>query len=168
MLVGCAVYIKQILNNFLCENRLSDSLSTATLISGTSPPSYKEKTKLKFRDYIEIPYEETRNDNTTRTIGGIALYSSNNSSGGWYFISLIIGYPVHKIIWTIRPASDLILLNVKKIAQRQNQNLIGKISKYLSRRMLESIKNNDSDSNINAETENTDHEDYDDELNGDI
>ena len=66
------------LNNFPCENELSDTLSPATLITGTPSTSYKEITKLKFGDYVEIPYEdeETRNDNTTRTMSGIALYPS--------------------------------------------------------------------------------------------
>ena len=85
MVVGCAVYTTKMLNNLPCENGLSDTLSPATLITGTPPPSYKEITWLKFGDYVEIPCEETRNNNATRTIGGTALNPSNNSSGGWYF-----------------------------------------------------------------------------------
>ena len=96
MVVGCAVYKTKMLNNLPCENGLSDTLSPATLITGTPPPSYKELTKLKFGDYVEIPYEEISNDNRTRTMGDIRLYLSNNSSGGCYFISLITGYPFHK------------------------------------------------------------------------
>ena len=75
-------------------------------------------------------------------MGGIALYPSNNSSGGWYVMSLITVHQVHESTWTIRPVSDLVLLKVKEIAQRQNQNLIGKnFDKYLSRRMLNYINN---------------------------
>ena len=172
MVVGCAVYTTKMLNNLPCENGLSDTLSPATLITGKPPPSYKKITKLKFGDYVEIPYEETRNDNTTRTMEGIALYPSDNSSGGWYFMSLITGYPVHKYTWTIRPASDLVLLKVKEIAQKQNQNLIGRnfkyFDKYLSRRMFDNINNNDLDSNKNSETENTNYEVDDDEPIDDI
>ena len=62
------------LNNLACENGLSYTLSPATLITGTPPTSYKDITKLMFGDNVEIPHEETRNDNTTRTMGGIALY----------------------------------------------------------------------------------------------
>ena len=142
------------------------------LITGNPQPSYKEITKLKFGDYIEIPYEETRNDNTTRTMGEIVFYRSNNSSRGCYFMSLIIGYPVHKSIWTIRPASYLVLLTVKEIAQRQNQKLIGEnfkyFDKYLYRRMIDNINNNDLDLNINAEIENTNYEDNDDDPIDDI
>ena len=160
------------LNNMPSENGILDNLSPATLITGIPPPSYKEITKLKFGDYVEIPYEETKNDNTTRIMGGIALYPSNNSSVGWYVISLITGYPVHKYTWTIRPTSDLVLLKVKEIAQRQNQNLIGKnfkyFDKYLSMRMLDNINNNDLDLNINLETENTNYKDNDDDLIDDI
>ena len=74
MTVGCVVFTTKMLNNLPCENGLSDILSPATQITGTPPPSYKEISKLKFGNYVEIPYEETRNDNTTRTMGAIALY----------------------------------------------------------------------------------------------
>ena len=93
MVVGCTVYTTKILNDLSCENGLSNTLSPATLITGTPPPSYKEITKLKFRDNVEIPYEETRNDNITRTMEGIALYPFDNSSGGWHSMSSITGYP---------------------------------------------------------------------------
>ena len=160
------------LNSLPCENGLSNILSPATLITRTPQLSYKEITKLKFGDYVEIPYEETRNNNTTRTMGGIVLYPSNKSSGGWYFISLITGYPVHKYTWTIRPASDLILLKVKEISQKHNKKLIGKnikyFDKYLSKRMMDNIKNNDLDLNINSKTKNTNYEDNDDDLIDDI
>ena len=65
MIVGCVVYTTKMLNNLPYKNGLSDTLSPAALIIGIPPPSYKEMTKLKFGDYVEIPYEETRNDNTT-------------------------------------------------------------------------------------------------------
>ena len=103
---------------------------------------------------------------------GIALYPSNNCSGGWYFMLLVTGYPVHKYTWTIKPASDLVLLKVKEIVQRQNHYLIGKNLKYfdknLSRRMLDNINNNELDLNINSETENTNNEEDNNEPNDDI
>ena len=88
-------------------------------------------------------------------MGGIALFPSNNSSEGWYFMSLITGYKVHKYTWTIRPANDLVSLKVKETALSQNENIIGKnfkyFYKYLFRRMLDNINNNELD--LNSETE---------------
>ena len=55
ILVGCVVYTTKMLNNLPCGNGLSDTLSPATLVTETPPPSYKEITKLKFGDYVEIP-----------------------------------------------------------------------------------------------------------------
>ena len=58
MVVGCAVYRTKILNNLPCENGLSETLSPATLITGTPPPRYIETTKLNLTKQFYIPYKK--------------------------------------------------------------------------------------------------------------
>merc|ERR1719203_847214 len=88
------------MNITAAENGLSQEISPTTLVTGDPPPSFNEICKLKFGDYVQTALGRTRNDQTARTIGAIALYPSGNTSGGWYFMSLLTGQVVHRYSWT--------------------------------------------------------------------
>ena len=66
---------------------MSDTLSSAALITGRPSPTYDEIMKVGYGDYVHA-YTETKNDMSPRAVGAIALYPAKNGQGGWYFLSL--------------------------------------------------------------------------------
>ena len=49
------------------------------------------------------------NTNGSRRVGAIVLYSSGNSQGGWYFMSVLTGDRLRRYQWTELPVgSDVI------------------------------------------------------------
>ena len=86
MIAGCAMHTLKSINQLPSYNGLSRNLSPSTLVTGAAPPDFNAVTQLNFGDYVHTAYGKTRNDNTTRSVGAIALYPSGNSSGSWYFM----------------------------------------------------------------------------------
>lgn len=82
MVAGCAVYVNQLLNMIPSNSGISDIHSPSTLVTDEPAPDYHEVTKLRFGDYVHTTHGQTKNDNTSRTTGAIALYPSKNMTGG--------------------------------------------------------------------------------------
>ena len=130
MTVGCVMYVLKQVNHLPSRSGLSQDLSPATLITGEPTPSYKEITKLKFGDYVQTKYGKTTSDSAARTVGAIALYPSDNTSGGWFFMSLLSGKILHRYSWTKMEITEDVIHRITSTAQNEGQGLIGANFKY--------------------------------------
>ena len=130
MIVGCVMYVLKHVNHLPSRGGLSQDLSPATLITGDPTPSYQELTKLKFGDYVHTAYGKTTNDQTTRTVGAIALYPSGNTSGGWFFMSVLSGKVLHRYSWTKMTITQDVLQRLTDMAINEGQGLVGDYFKY--------------------------------------
>ena len=130
MVTGCAMHVLKSINGLPSENGLSTVLSPHTLITGEAAPSFKEICNLNFGDYVQTSHGRTTNDSTARTVGAISLFPSGNTSGGWYFMSLLTGNVIHRYSWTEMNAGADIVHRVKELAIEQGQSLIGRNFKY--------------------------------------
>lgn len=130
MTVGCVMYVLKHVNRLPSRSGLSHDLSPATLITGDPTPSYKEITKLKFGNYVQTKYGKTTNDQTARTVGDIALYSSGNTSGEWFFMSLLSGTILNRYRWTKMEITEDVIQWITSMAINEGQGLIGETFKY--------------------------------------
>lgn len=80
LIVGAVISAIRSRNQLPAPHGISNTLSPATLITGEPSPDYITLSTLKFGDYVHT-YEGTSNNNTSRTIPALALYSSGNTSG---------------------------------------------------------------------------------------
>ena len=112
------------INQLPSNNGLSNTLSPSTLITGEPTPDFNNIIKLNFGDYVLTPPGKTKNDQSPRRIGAIALYPSKNASGGWYFMSLVTGQILHRYSWEKLPIADDVINAVHAIADRQLQKPI--------------------------------------------
>lgn len=106
------------LNDFPPEDGVSDTMSPATLIAGRPPPTYDELMKVSHGSYVHA-YTETKNDETARAVGAIALYPCGNTQGGWYFMSLKTGKRIKCYKWTVAPICDQVIKRVHQLAERE-------------------------------------------------
>ena len=140
MIVGCMMYVLKCINNLPAENGLSKEISPTTLVTGDPPPSFDELCKLKFGDYVQTALGRTRNNQTARTIGAVALYPSGNTSGGWYFMSLLTGQVVHRYSWTKLKVTEDVIQRVNGLGIEEGRGVIGTNFKYTYDRNGEDIQ----------------------------
>jgi len=124
MVAGAAMHALISINQLPSNNGLSNILSPSTLITGESTPDFNNIIKLNFGDYVLTPPGKTKNDQSPRRIGAIALYPSKNASRGWYFMSLVTGQILHRYSWIKLPIADDMINAVHAIADKQMQKPI--------------------------------------------
>jgi len=128
IVVGCVTHIIKGSNQLPSEYGLSTKIRPATLITGVSGPNYHQIKKLDFGDYVHTYNVKGRkNTNTTKSVGAIALYSSGNDQGSWYFMSLLTGnriYRIHMYQWTELTVGNDILNRVNRLALDEEQPLV--------------------------------------------
>jgi len=124
MVAGAAMHALISINQVPSPNGLSDTLSPSTLITGEPTPDYHNIIRLNFGDYVLTAPGKTKNDQSPRRIGAIALYPSKNASGGWYFMSLTTGQILHRYSWNKMPIADDVVNAVHLLADKQSQKSI--------------------------------------------
>ena len=125
MVAGAAMHTLISLNQMPANNGISTTLSPSTLVTGKAIPDFNHIIKLNFGEYVLTSSGKTSSDVTSpRKIGAIALYPSNNHSGGWYFMSLTTGYVIHRYSWDIQPVSQDVIQRVEEIATKQKQHKV--------------------------------------------
>jgi hypothetical protein len=82
--------------------------------------------KIEFGVYAQV-YEDSGPTNTVRarTTGVIALTPTGNAQGGYYFLSLTTGRKLSRQQWDELPMPDGVIATVERIAQTDNQPLVG-------------------------------------------
>ena len=123
MTKGCVYTAIKNLNAFPALNRVSNSLSPSTLITGKPPLNFNHLIKIKYGDYAQV-FKETKNDMSERTASAIALYSTGNIQASWYFLSLATGKRITGYQWTVLPITTDVLHRVHDLATAQNQERI--------------------------------------------
>ena len=61
-------------------------------------------------------YTKTKNDESARAVGAIALYPCGNTQSGWYFMSLRTGKRIRCYKWTVAPICDRVIKRVHQLA----------------------------------------------------
>jgi hypothetical protein len=115
----------KVMIQFPVQNGVSDTLSPLTIMTGKPTPDYNDM-KIKFGVYAQV-FEENNPTNTpiTRTTGAIALTPTGNAQGGQYFMSLTTGRKLSRQQWDELPMSDGVIAVVERMAQAENQPLLG-------------------------------------------
>jgi hypothetical protein len=113
------------LNQFPTKKGVSDTLSPLTIMTGRPNPNHNDM-KIEFGAYAQV-YEDGGPTNTVRarTTGPIALTPTGNAQGGYYFLSLTTGRKLSRQQWDELPMPDGVIATVERIAQTDNQPLVG-------------------------------------------
>jgi len=124
--------------------------------------------RMNFGEYVHVyNVRGVTNNNQSRTVGAIALYSSNNLQGGWYFMSLDSGRSIHRRQWTKLPITDDVIKRVDELAERENQPLISANFKYTwdkqSEHVIEDVETHDISNNDETDFEDMELQDVVDE-----
>jgi hypothetical protein len=110
------VVIKWI-NAFPPTNGVSKTMSPAMIVQGLPKPNLQYK-RIVYGSYA-LMYIGTKNDQSTRSIPGIALNPSNEH-GGHYFMSLYDGKRLHSYEWKELPIDDDVISRVEELATRED------------------------------------------------
>ena len=79
---------------------------------------YNKHCRIGFGEYTKI-YDETKNDMTERTVGGICLGPMNNVQGGYQFMKLSTGRVITKLKKIKIPMTQEIVDRVIEIGKQQ-------------------------------------------------
>jgi hypothetical protein len=104
---------------------VSDTLSPLTIMTGRPNLDYNDM-KIEFGAYAQV-YEDGGPTNTVRarTTRAIALTPTSNAQGGYYFLSLTTGRKLSRQQWDELPMPNGVIAAVERIAETDNQPLIG-------------------------------------------
>ena len=84
------------LNNIPAENGVSTTISPVTIVAGLPSPDYNIINRIPFGAYAQVTeVHDPRNNNQSRITGAIALYTTGNQQGLYYFMSLSTGRRIH-------------------------------------------------------------------------
>jgi hypothetical protein len=119
-----ALHAVRTINMLPHPDGVSTSLSPATIITGVHKPDYRSM-PLEFGTYVQV-YDGTSNDTKSRTLGAIATNPTGNSSGDYYFMSLAMGFRIHRRSWTVLPISDSVISRVEALAFQEEMPPIDK------------------------------------------
>ena len=79
--------------------------------------NYKTDLALNFGDYCEIhEYDEVTNSMKPRTVAAIALMSTGNAQGSWWFLKLNTGKAVRRDRWISMPLSEDMVEKLNRMA----------------------------------------------------
>ena len=97
------------LNQFTAKDSISNNMSTLTMMTGKPFPDYNKLT-LEFGTYINIfKNNDPTNTTRTRTTPAITLKPTGSGQGGYFFMSLVTGYPVDRQQWTVLPMPNHVI-----------------------------------------------------------
>ena len=114
MVRDLAEFAVRAINMVPSADGVSDSMSPETIVTGKPKVDYRTM-KLEFGTYVQV-YDGTSNDTKSRTLGAIALNSTGNSNGDYFFMSLATGRRIHRRSWTVLPISEIAISRVEAIA----------------------------------------------------
>ena len=77
---------------------------------------------LKLGVYVQL-FEGTKNTQHSRSVGAVALNSSNEKRG-YYFMSLRTGRNIHGFIWTELPITEELIARVGELGKEDKQPLM--------------------------------------------
>ncbi|GAX15524.1 hypothetical protein FisN_6Hu141 [Fistulifera solaris] len=120
------MHVVNCLNIFPWKYGVSKDISPETIMTGSPPPDYN-KLKLEFGTYAQV-YDAPKPSNTprSRTHGAIALNSTGNAGGAYYFMSLASGELIVRHQWTVCRITEAVVNQVELLATQDKQPLIQK------------------------------------------
>jgi hypothetical protein len=115
----------KVMNQFPAQSGVPATLSPLTIMTGKPTPDYNDM-KIEFGAYAQV-FKENQITNTpiTRTTGAIALTPTGNAQGGQFFMSLTTGRKLSRRQWDELPMPDGVITTVERMAQNENQPLLG-------------------------------------------
>ena len=118
------MHVVHYLNIFPWKYGVSQELSPESIVIGSPPPDYN-KIRIEFGSYAQV-YDAPSPSNTprSRSHGAIALGSTGNAGGAYYFLSLASGEVISRHQWTICPIQDEVIERLDFLAVKDKQPLI--------------------------------------------
>ena len=112
------------LNQFPWRNGISDTLSPASIVTGTGTPNFHHM-RLELGTYVQV-FEDNSPSNTlrARSLGAIALTPTGNAQGDYFFLSLATGHRLSRHTWTALPLPDTAIARVEALALHEQQPLL--------------------------------------------
>ena len=112
---GLAKKVKSMINKFpVRKGGISTTISPEEIIEGKRKMDGNRK-RINFGQYAEI-YDGTSNTADARSVGGIAMYATNDREG-FAFMCLDTGKSRHSNNWTVKPTTEDIITRVENIAK---------------------------------------------------
>ena len=102
------------LNFFPHKNGIHTTLSPRTIVTG-SKIDFKKHCNLEFRMYVQM-YQQHNNLLLPRTAGAIALHSTGNEQGSYYFLSLHMEERVARNNWTVLSMPAKVIATIHQFA----------------------------------------------------
>jgi hypothetical protein len=120
------------LNQFPAKDGASKVLSPLTIMTGRPKPDCNDL-KIELCAYALV-YEANDPTNTykTRSTGAIALTSTGNTQGGYFFMSLTTGRRLSRQQWDKLPMPDGVIAAVEAMAAEQRQPVFENNTPYSS------------------------------------
>jgi hypothetical protein len=109
------------LNSFPPESGISDTLSPRAIITGQTIDFHKH-CQLEFGTYVQT-HEDHDNSMATRTTGALALRSTGNDQGSYFFFSLTTGRILNRNHWTALPMPAEVITCIHALARRNPPGL---------------------------------------------
>ena len=119
-------HVVNMLNAFPVRNGVSTTLSSRYIVQGKPDLSRKELL-LEFGTYVQVHlHPNVSNTAASRTVEAIALGSSGNVQGSWYFQNLETGDQLHARSWTELNIPEHVIQRVNDMAEAEGVPLIKK------------------------------------------
>ena len=111
-------------NMFPSPNGISSTLSPLAVVTGAAKPDFNHL-QLEFGTFVHI-FNDNNPTNTMaqRTTGAIALNSTGNTKGDYYFLNLETGKRVSRHQWTVLPMPNSVIQQVHFLGLRDNMPLL--------------------------------------------
>ena len=111
-------------NMFPSPNGISTTLSPLAIVTGADKPDFTHL-QLEFGTFVHI-FNDNNPTNTMaqRTTGAIALNSTGNTKGGYFFLNLETGKRVPRHQWTVLPMPNSVMQQVHFLGLRDNMPLL--------------------------------------------
>ena len=104
MIRGLAKKVMSIMNKFPArKGGVSNTISPESIVEGKRKIDLSHK-RVNFGQYVEI-HDGTDNTASDRSVGAIAMYSTNEREG-FAFMCLTTGRYRHSNIWSVKPITD--------------------------------------------------------------
>ena len=124
MVTELVVFAIRSCNMFPSSVGVSTTMSPLTIVTGAGPVDFNHL-RLEFGTYVHVFNENTpTNTMAQRTTGAIALNSTGNSKGSYFFLNLETGRRVSRHQWTVLPMPSSVIQQVNYLGLKDKMPLL--------------------------------------------
>ncbi len=124
MAIGAIDLATTCANTFPIDSGISDSLSPSTIVTGRQLLNVNNL-KVTFGTFVQIHlHNHPTNTTQPRTINAIALNTSGNTQGSYYFMNLDTGRRMSANKWVECKLNPSVLSNIEHLAELEQQPLM--------------------------------------------